>query len=972
MTDGARGPAAEPGGSDRFRRADAVFDAALDLEPGERAAYVERACAGDAALGEDVARLLRAHARSGDFLAGSAEQVAAPLLDAPAPPDGAEDGELRARLQRALGGAYRVEHRLARGGMAVVYLAHDLRHGRPVAVKVLDPALGAVLDADGGAERFLAEIRVTAGLHHPNLLPLFDSGAAEGLFFFVTPYVDGETLRQRLRRESPLPVDEAVRIALGIAGALERAHAHGVVHRDLKPENVLLDAGQPVVADFGIALALSHAGGARATRPGFTLGTPQYMAPEQAEGEGGADPRGDLYSLGAVLYEMLTGDPPHAAGSAQAVLAKRRAERPTPARVLRPAVPEHVSRAVERALERLPADRFATVRELADALAGREDAVPPPPPAPRRRWRRAAVAAGAALACAGALALWALPRGGEPVQTTRFVVAPIPDAAIGRPPTITPDGGRMVYAGSAAAGRRLFVRPVGELTARPLAGTEGALSVFVSPDGRWAAFFTSDDRLKKVPVDGGPVTTLAGAFRYSAGSWAGGDRIVLSTEGQGGLTWIPSGGGTHRRLTRLATARGETRHSAPLALDDGRTVVFTAERHRNGPVPADGELAMAAIDPEAAAPAPHTLLGVRARRAVAVVDGWLLYITPDGAALMAVRFDAARRRAEGAPVAVLEQPQGGIDAVALARNGTLLYSRRSDANAPVRVDSAGGARPMFAGAGGYFMNPRFSPEGRRLAVQGTSPRGTDVWIYDVASGTRAQLTTLGSAIGPTWTPDGERIVFLSTQGGRSALWAQPADGSAPAERVVEGDGVFAAEVAPDGREVLFQRQAGGSWGIWSAPMDGSGRPRPVVVEGFDAFMPALSPDGRRLAYAANASGRHEVYVRPYPGPGAAVQVSEAGGTEPAWSRDGRRLFFRGDRRMHAATLATRPALAVTGRATLFTEAFDGDMPMPHRNYDVAPDGREFVMIAAVPDARPETVVVLGWLGELRARLAAAP
>jgi serine/threonine-protein kinase len=964
------------GGPERFRRADAVFDAALDVEPGERAAYVERACAGDHALREDVARLLRAHERSGDFLAGSAGQAAA-LLGAPVPPppDDADDGELRDRLQRALGGAYRLERRLARGGMARVYLARDLRHERAVAVKVLDPALGAALDADGGAERFLAEIRVTAGLHHPNLLPLFDSGAADGLPFYVMPYVDGESLRQRLRRESPLPVDEAVRIALGVAAGLEHAHAHGVVHRDLKPENILLQGGQPVVADFGIALALSHAGGARATRPGFTLGTPQYMAPEQAEGGGAADPRGDVYSLGAVLYEMLTGDPPHAAGSAQAVLAKRRAERPTPARALRPGVPEHVSRAVDRALERLPADRPATVREFAELLAGRWDAGPSraaPVPPSARRWRRAAAAGGIALVGAGALALWALPRGDAPVQTTRFVVAPIPDAAIGRPPTITPDGGSLVYAGSAAAGRRIFVRPVGELTARPLAGTEGALSVFVSPDGRWAAFFTSDDRLKKVPLGGGPVTVLAGAFRYSAGSWAGGDRIVLATEGQGGLTWIPAAGGPHRRLTRLATARGETRHGAPLALDGGRLVVFTAERHRNGPVPADGELAVATLDPDAAAPAAHTLLGVRARRAVAAVDGRLLYITPDGAALMAVEFDAARRRAVGAPVAVLEQPQGGIDAVALARNGTLLYSRRSDANAPVRVDSAGGARPLFRGASGYFMNPRFSPEGRRLAVQGTSPRGTDVWIYDVATGTRAQLTTLGSAIGPTWTPDGRRVVFLSTQGGRSALWAQRADGSAPAERVVEGDGVFAADVAPDGREVVFQRQAGGSWGIWRAPMDGSGPPRPVVVEGFDAFMPALSPDGRRLAYAANASGRHEVYVRPYPGPGAAVQVSETGGTEPAWSRDGRRLFFRGDRRMHSATLAAPPALAVAGRATLFTEAFDGDMPMPHRNYDVSPDGREFVMIAAAPDARPETVVVLGWLGELRARLAGAP
>lgn len=575
---------------------------------------------------------------------------------------------------------------------------------------------------------------------------------------------------------------------------------------------------------------------------------------------------------------------------------------------------------------------------------------------------RAGVAAGA-VACVGALALWKR----EAPPATRFVVAPIRDAAVGRFPTLTPDGERLVYPGSAATGRRLFVRPVAELGAQPIAGTEGALSVFVSPDGKWAGFFTSDDRLKKVAVGGGPVTVLAPVFRYSAGSWAAGDRIVLSSEGQRGLRWIPAAGGAYRHLTALDAARGETRHGSPLVLDDGHTVVFTAERHRHGPVPSQGELAVAVLDPNRPGPAPHALLGVHGRRAVGVVDGWLLYITAEGDALMAVRLDLARRRAEGTPLAVLEHPDGGIDAVALARNGTLLYTRRSDANAPVLVDAGGRARPMFDSASGYFMNPRYSPDGRRLVIQGTSPQGTDVWVYDVASQTRTRLTTQGSAIGPTWTSDGKRVVYLSSEGGRTALLSQPADGSAPPERVAVGEGLFAAEAGAG--VLLFQRHAGDGWGIWSA--GAGGVPRPVVVEPFDAFMPALSPDGHWLAYAANASGRHEIYVRPFPGPGAAVQVSRGGGTEPAWSRDGRRLFFRGDRRMHSASIATSPSLSVGARETLFTESFDGDTPMPHRNYDVAPNGREFVMIAATPDVVPETVVVLGWLGELRARLEGA-
>ncbi|HEX8362335.1 MAG TPA: protein kinase, partial [Longimicrobium sp.] len=858
--------------AERFRRADAIFDHALDLEPGARTRYVEQACAGDPALRDDVARLLRASERSGDFMAEGAASIAAPLLDTEP-----VDDELRARLQRALGDGYRVDARLARGGMATVYHARDLRHDRPVAVKVLDSALD--IDADRGAGRFLSEIRVTARLHHPKLLPLFDSGAAEGLLFYVMPLVDGETLRERLRRESPLPVDEAVRIALGVAAGLEHAHRHGVVHRDLKPENILLQAREPLVADFGIALAAT--GGARVTRQGVSLGTPQYMAPEQAEGETAGDARTDVYSLGAVLYEMLSGDPPHAAGSAHAVLAKRRAERPTPLRALRPSVPEHVERAVARALERLPADRFATARDFAEALSGR--ARTGVPRAALRRWWRVG-AAGLAVA---ALAVWLFPLGGGPTRTTRFVVAPIRDADAGRPPTITPDGERLVYPGSAAQGRRLFVRRVGELTARPLAGTEGALSVFMSPDGRWAGFLTSEDRLKKVPIDGGPVTALAGVFRYGTASWGAGGRIVIAPHGLRGLTWIPERGGAARSLTQLDAARHESRHSAPLVLGDGRGVVFTAERHRNGPVPSDGELAFVELDPRGAAPPRHTRLGIQGRRAVAMVDGWLLYLTSDGATLMAARFDAARRRVEGAPVAVLEDPSGGMDAVAIARNGTLLYTRNAAGTAPVWVDSGGTARPMFEGLSGGFMNPRLSPDGRRLVIQGSSPRGTDAWVFDLASRTRVQLTTVGSVIGPTWTADGERVVFLSTQGGRTSFWSQPADGSRPAERIVDGDGMFAADLGGDGSTLLFQRQADGAWGIWAAPAAG-GEPRPVVAERFDAFMPALSPDGRWLAYAANPSGRHEVYLRPFPGPGAAVQVSDGGGTEPAWSRDGRR------------------------------------------------------------------------------------
>lgn len=263
-----------------------------------------------------------------------------------------------------LSGRYEIEREIGRGGMATVYLARDVRHARLVALKVLNPDLGAVL----GAERFLAEIRVTANLQHPNLLALFDSGEVDGHLFYVMPYVEGESLRHKLNREKQLPVAEALHIGVAVADALDYAHRHGVIHRDLKPENILLHEGRPLVADFGIALAISHAGGERITQTGFSLGTPQYMSPEQATGDRVVDRRSDIYSLGAVLYEALAGEPPHMGGTGQAIVAKILTETAPNIRVRRPTVPEHVGSAIARALEKLPADRWATASELSAAL----------------------------------------------------------------------------------------------------------------------------------------------------------------------------------------------------------------------------------------------------------------------------------------------------------------------------------------------------------------------------------------------------------------------------------------------------------------------------------------------------------------------------------------------------------------------------------------------------------------------------
>ncbi|MEP6989370.1 MAG: serine/threonine-protein kinase, partial [bacterium] len=313
---------------------------------------------------------------------------------------------IESQLQAAIRDRYMLGAVIGEGGMATVYGAEDIRHHRSVALKVLKPELGALL----GAERFLSEIRVTANLQHPHLLPLFDSGEAGGLLFYVMPLVEGESLRARLERERQLPVGEAVRIAIAVAGALDYAHRHGVIHRDLKPENILLHDGEPLVADFGIALAVSRAGGERVTQTGMSLGTPQYMSPEQASAERTIDGRSDIYALGAVLYEMLVGEPPHTGHTMQAVIARVMTETPRAVRSTRASIPEHVAVATERALAKLPADRFDTAQQFAVALAaGPMDVVsggyaPPPARAAVQRLAAPALLALAALAIAVASA----------------------------------------------------------------------------------------------------------------------------------------------------------------------------------------------------------------------------------------------------------------------------------------------------------------------------------------------------------------------------------------------------------------------------------------------------------------------------------------------------------------------------------------------------------------------------------------
>ena len=883
--------------------------------------------------------------------------------------------DLRAHLQQHLVATYAVEREIGAGGMATVWLARDLKHDRQVAIKVLNAELGAVL----GVERFLAEIRVTANLQHPNLLPLFDSGDAGGLLYYVMPFVAGETLRARLEREKQLPVDEAVRIAVAVGHALDYAHENGVIHRDLKPENILLQHGQPVIADFGIALAIAKAGGSRVTQTGLSLGTPQYMSPEQAAGDRSIDGRSDIYSLGAILYEMLAGEPPHVGNTVQAIIAKVITDKPRALRLARDTVPEQVERAVEKALAKLPADRFSAAGQFVRALEGDATGLAPAGAASgaaRDRdasWIRhpASLASlmAAVLAIAGVAygAFTRAPLGRAP-RAVRFELASpagssVRDAA-GSLAAISPDGRLLVYTGESATGSQLWIRDLDQSFVRPLAGTDDPRSPAFTADGRAIVYWDNTRRqCQRVPVEGGPAVKVLTCLAPTAVAWYAKDSVVFATNNGGAGTLVRGSinGGAPVRFAQDDSMGTWADESDPHFASDGTTLFFISSAL---PGPAGDRLAFASLDRRIVQRTP-----VAASYVLGFSEGRVIFATGDGA-IMAVGFDLSRHRLVGPPVATGETAR--VDAfglkASLSEGGDLTLLSGNGASRLVYVSRGSDPTPLLAQVRSYGY-PRFSPDGSRLAINIEAAGRTDVWIYTLASRSLERLTT--SAIfndRPEWTPDGRRVLFRSGNYGRGAIWWQMADGSAPAEQLTPtlDEAVFEGVMSPDGKTLLYRADSPTrARDLYAMPMDGDRTPTPYLVTEFDELSPRFSPDGRWVVYVSSESGRDEVYVRPFPGPGGRTLISSEGGVEPLWARDGKRIVYRAGHAVIAATVSVTNAVAVTRRDTLLAGPFD--VRRLHANYDLTPDGSRLVMIEpSNQDVRP--TVIINWGPALAARL----
>ena len=869
------------------------------------------------------------------------------------------------RLNAALEGRYAIERELGEGGMATVYLADDLKHERKVALKVLKPELAAVV----GAERFLGEIKTTANLQHPHILPLHDSGEADGFLFYVMPYVEGETLRERLDREHQLPVDEAVKITTDLAEALDYAHRHKIIHRDIKPANILLHEGRPLIADFGIALAVGAAGGGRLTETGLSLGTPFYMSPEQATGDQFVGSATDTYALGAVLYEMLTGDPPYMGSTAQAVLGQIIAGEAVSATKKRGSVPANVDAALRCALEKLPADRFTSTQDFVRALGDEHfrygELVTAGGSAPVGPWNRLTMAF-AALASLLAVAFgWSLLRPQQPRPVGRFELSfsegqeLVPGNGINV--ALSPDGSRLVYAGQG----QLWQRRLNQLEPEPIPGTEGVRNAVFSPDGTSLAF-NGDGSLRTVSLLGGPSSTVvaSGVPAGTGGLDWGSDGMLYFTNGEGAIQRVPASGGEPEPVT--ANDAG-TRHQFVDALPEGRGLLFTIRR---GGLE-ESEIAVMGFDEREV----RTLLpGTMGRYAS---SGHIVYAAADST-LLAAPFDLGRLEVTGPSVGLLENVSIGFNSpsrFALSETGTLIYASGGAGQGGwslVWVDRDGREQPLGLEPQPYFY-PRVSPDGGRLAVA-VFEGDTDLWVFDLDRGSRSRITFGGTnQFFPVWTPAGDQLAFSDAPLGTNTLHLVAADGSGQIDTLLQREGVqFPTSWSRDGSLLAYHETHPETLrDLWVLPVGGD--PEPFLITPFQERAPAFSPDGRWLAYVSNESGQDEIYVQPYPGPGPEFTVSTAGGREPVWSPDGSELFYRTEDQLMVVAVEPGDTFRGDTPRPLFADPYQRDNSAANGapNYDIMPDGQRFVMVSANVQGTGEglaLILVTNWFEELRQRV----
>jgi serine/threonine-protein kinase len=954
---------------ERWQEIERLCNAALEREASQRGAFLAQACEGDDELRREVESLLAQEKPAERFL----ESVGAEVSRRVWANMRGGDGE-RSMIGRQLG-SYQVVSLLGVGGMGEVYQARDTKLGRDVAVKVLPP--GLIHDADRLA-RFQREARMLAALNHPNIATIHGLEQSDGVHYLVMELVPGQTLAERISKGA-LPVEEALKVAGQVAEALEAAHEKGVIHRDLKPANVkVTPEGRVKVLDFGLAKAfasdtevdLSQA--PTLSEEGRILGTPAYMSPEQARGKA-VDKRTDIWAFGCVLCELLTGKRAFRGETIQDTIAAVLELEPD-LQGLPPLSPAKIRELLRRCLQKDPQRRL---RDIGDARIEIEELLAAPatggPTTPAKRahmrWQGALPwgVASLLLAAITGITIWNLnPAPPRPVSRTVITLPPGQQLAglDGPAVALSPDGTRLAYVARQGGTQQVYLRAIDSLEAKPIAGTEGAVNPFFSPDGQWLGFFASG-KLKKISMSGGAALTLGDAVGPRGASWGSQGMIALATLSAGVLQQVSDAGGTPQGLTRLE--KGETDHGWPEFLPGGKAVLFAA-----GTSSTSWPSAQIAVQS----------VGTGERRNLVqggmyphyAPSGHLIYT--QGGNVMAVPFNSQRLADTGTAVPVLEgvlqSTSTGAAQYSFSATGSLVYIPgdvhvQTAQRRLVWVSRNGAEQPLTAPAHAYRW-PRLSPDGHRIALV-IDEQETQVWLYDLFSGRPlTRLTFEGNDnLFPVWTPDGKRIAFASNKEGQLNIFWQLADGSGGLERLTTG---VPMSWSPDGQLLAFvdfTPTTGAD--IWVLRL-GDRKAQLFLQTPFNEGVPQFSPDGRWIAYISDKSGRNEIYVQPYPGTGGLWQISTEGGAEPVWNRNGRELFYRIGDKMMAVDITTQPSFSIGKSRMLFEGRYlPGALKLP--NYAVSPDGQRFLMLKPVEQdqATPTQInIVQNWFEELKRRV----
>jgi eukaryotic-like serine/threonine-protein kinase len=834
--------------------------------------------------------------------------------------------------------------------------------------------------------RFQREAQVLASLNHPHIAAIYGLEKVGNFEALVLELVEGETLAERIA-SGPLPLDEALAIARQIADALEAAHEKGVVHRDLKPANVKVTSeGKVKVLDFGLAKALtgdrsspdqthSPTLTAQATQAGVVLGTAAYMSPEQARGKA-VDKRADIWAFGAVLFEMLSGRRAFQGETVSDTLAAI-LMRDVDWSALPAATPLSVRRVLRRCLDRDPRTRF---RDIADARVEMDEVVDSVPSAAtpvmaRPRASRTAWVVAALIAVAGALGWWRALSAPKPAAAplTAFAVSIPAGDLIAYDDTpilaLSRDGRRLVYAGERAGARSLFLRTLGDLQPRALEGTTGARSPFFSPDGQWIGFFAEGGKLKKAPVSGGPPQLICEGINAQRGAvWADDDTIIMTADYAAGLSRVSARGGRIEPLTKVDASKDERTHRWPDLLPGGEKVIFTIGSEKSPGNYDDAKIAL--LDRKSGRIRVLLEGGSMGRYCP---PGYLLYVR--SRSLLAVPFDIRRGEIVGEPFPLPEKiagdPSSGIGYFAAGGDGSFAFvpgTSTAVESKLVLTDRKGAVTELPLPPRQYRF-PRFSPDGTRIAFSIGSGRGADdeVWTYSLSGSGLARLTFSGGNFSPIWSADGTRLAYVSARATNEGIYARPADGSG-AEEWLYGD--FTARLpsdwSRDGKTILYTHPSNQ---LWVAALKGAATR--AGAPGNDSHMiepsaygGVFSPDDRWIAYAASVSGAvAEVFVQAADGSAAKYQLTTDGGGQPAWA--GNEIFFvHAPSQIRVMEVQTQPAFRAGKPEPLFEGRFEL-RTAPLRNWDVSPDGKQFVFVAGGSDLGAKDVdVVLNWAQEL--------